>query len=116
LDKEFTQFCELNNIIDIDKQAQETFNRGFSLLKYGEIPNGNKIREIVEVPKETIKEVIVEKIVEVTREVFNNSEIDKLKSENEKLRNELDKITSSLNNLGKGRMMKKSDLSNLYDE
>ena len=60
LDKEFTQFCELNNITDIDKQAQETFNRGFSLLKYGEIPNGNKIREIVEVPKETIKEVIVE--------------------------------------------------------
>jgi hypothetical protein len=68
------------------------------------------------VTKEVIKEVPVEKIVEVTREVFNNSEIDKLKSENEKLRNELDKITSSLNNLGKGRMMKKSDLSNLYDE
>jgi hypothetical protein len=69
LDKEFTQFCELNNITDIGKQAQETFNRGFSLLKYGEIPNGNKIREIVEVPKETIKEVIVEKIVERIVEV-----------------------------------------------
>ena len=69
LDKEFTQFCELNNISDIEKQAQETFNRGFSLLKYGEIPNGNKIREIIEVPKETIKEVIVEKIVERIVEV-----------------------------------------------
>ena len=32
------------------------------------------------------------------------------------VRNELDKITSSLDKLGKGRMMKKSDLSNLYDE
>jgi hypothetical protein len=35
---------------------------------------------------------------------------------NRKLKEELDKITSSLDNLGKGRMMKKSDLSNLYDE
>lgn len=171
LDNEFSQYCELNNIKDVNKLGKETFNRGFSLLKYGETPYGQRTKEIVEVPKETIKEIIVEKIierivevpvevvrevikevrievpievireviiekqgktktvtkevikevpvekiVEVTREVFNNSEIEKLKSENEKLRNELDKITSSLDKLGKGRMMKKSDLSNLYDE
>lgn len=167
LDNEFSQYCELNNIKDVNKLGKETFNRGFSLLKYGETPYGQRIKEIVEVPKEiivekiierivevsvevirevikevrievpievireviiekqgktktvtkeVIKEVPVEKIVEVTREIFNNSEIDKLKSENEKLRNELDTITNSLNKLGKGRMMKKSDLSNLYDE
>lgn len=70
LDNEFIQFCELNNITDIEKQAQETFNRGFSLLKYGEVPNGNRIKEVVE--KEVIKEVIieVEKIVEVPVEVI----------------------------------------------
>jgi hypothetical protein len=69
LDKEFTQYCELNNITNIEKQAQDTFNRGFTLLKYGETPYGNKTTEIIEVPKEVIKEVIVEKIVERIVEV-----------------------------------------------
>lgn len=69
LDKEFIQYCELNNIKDIDKKAQDTFNRGFTLLKYGDTPYGNKTTEIVEVPKEIIKEVIVEKIVERIVEV-----------------------------------------------
>ena len=72
LDNEFIQYCELNKIINIDKLAQETFSRGFSLLKYGETPTGNRTKEIVEVTKEVIKEVIVEveKIVEVPVEVI----------------------------------------------
>ena len=69
LDNEFIQYCELNNITNIEKQAQDTFNRGFTLLKYGETPTGNKTKEIVEVPKEIIKEVIVEKIIERIVEV-----------------------------------------------
>ena len=40
VDKEFIQFCELNNIDDIEKLAKETFKRGFDLLKYGNIPMG----------------------------------------------------------------------------
>ena len=63
LDKEFILYCELNNIKDINKTAQETFNRGFSLLKYGETPTGSST--IVEV----IKEVVVEKEVIVDREI-----------------------------------------------
>jgi len=72
LDNEFIQYCDLNKIINVDKLAQETFNRGFSLLKYGEVPNGNRVKEIVEVEKEVIKEIIVEveKIVEVPIEVI----------------------------------------------
>jgi len=72
LDNEFIQYCELNKIVNIDKLAQETFNRGFSLLKYGEVPNGNRVKEIVEVQKEIIKEIIVEveKVVEVPIEVI----------------------------------------------
>jgi len=67
LDKEFILYCELNNIKDINKIANETFNRGFSLLKYGETPFGNSTEKekIVEI----IKEVMVEKIVEVIKEV-----------------------------------------------
>lgn len=69
LDNEFTQFCELNNITNVEKKAQEAFNRGFTLLKYGETPTGNKVTEYVEVPVETIKEVIIEKVVERIVEV-----------------------------------------------
>jgi hypothetical protein len=67
LDKEFILYCELNKIKDINKIANETFSRGFSLLKYGETPYGNSIEKekIVEV----IKEVVVEKIVEIIKEV-----------------------------------------------
>jgi hypothetical protein len=72
LDNEFIQYCELNKIKDIDKLSKETFNRGFSLLKYGETPSGNstekeKIVEVVkyvEVPVEIIKEVKVIQVVE----------------------------------------------------
>ena len=69
LDNEFLQYCELNNIKDVNKLGTETFNRGFSLLKYGETPYGQRTKEIVEVPKEIIKEVVVEKIVERIVEV-----------------------------------------------
>ena len=67
LDKEFLLYCDLNKIKDINKIANETFSRGFSLLKYGETPYGNSIEKekIVEV----IKEVVVEKIVEIIKEV-----------------------------------------------
>jgi hypothetical protein len=88
LDNEFLLYCEINGIENVDKLAKETFERGFSLLKYGETPIGNSIvkEKIVEVIKEVIvekqlppeikyvdreviKEIPIEKIVEVIREV-----------------------------------------------
>ena len=88
LDNEFLLYCEINGIENIDKLAKETFERGFSLLKYGETPTGNstikeKIVEVIKeviiekqlppeikyVDREVIKEVPVEKIVEVIKEV-----------------------------------------------
>jgi hypothetical protein len=77
LDNEFIQYCELNNIKDVDKKAKETFNRGFSLLKYGETPKGTKTKEIVEVPVEVIVEKIVERIVEVPVEVIKEVVVEK---------------------------------------
>lgn len=37
LDNEFLQYCKLNNIEDVEKLAKETFQRGFTQLKYGNI-------------------------------------------------------------------------------
>lgn len=127
LDKEFIQFCKLNNIIDIEKKAQEAFSRGFTIMKYGETPIANKVIEYVEVikeievPVEIIKEVIVEKkgktiTKEIIKEIVNNNEIERLKKENEILSSELNKITNSLEKLGRGRFTKKSDDSSIYDE
>lgn len=84
MDDEFTQYCELNDIKNIDKLAKETFERGFSILKYGETPSvsrgGETIKEVevirevkVEVPVEVIKEI--EKIIEKPVEVIVEKEV-----------------------------------------
>jgi hypothetical protein len=72
LDKEFISYCELNDIADINSLAKKTFDRGFTILKYGETPKGNFEEVVVEkeIIKEVIKEVVVEKIVEVPVEVI----------------------------------------------
>ena len=135
LDNEFLKYCELNKIHDVQKFAQDIFQKGFTIIKYGETPMGfssekivekEVIKEIIkEVPVEkvvekiveVIKEVPVERIVEVTKEVFNNEEILRLQEENQKLKSELEKITTSLESFGKkGKLMRDSNLSSLYDE
>jgi hypothetical protein len=128
LDKEFLSYCELNNIDNIEKFAKEVFNRGFNIIKYGETPMGFSNEKIV------IKEVSVEKIVEVIKEVpveiksepqivvkeiqvTNNEEVDKLIDENNKLREENLKINSVLEIFTKkGKIIRDSNLNSLYDE
>jgi hypothetical protein len=143
LDNEFLKYCEINNITDPEKLAKEIFQKGFTIVKYGEIPNGLRgqntiiekevIREvivekfidrIVEKPIEVIKEVIKEVPIEIKEvtvdkivEVINNDEVNRLTEENKKLKEDLDKITASLEGLGRrGKMMKDSNMSSLYDE
>jgi hypothetical protein len=141
LDDEFIEFCKLNDITDIDKKAKETFSRGFTLLKYGEVPTGKKtvetievpveiekiieVEKIVEVPVEVIKEVRVEVPVqgktktitkEVIKEVVDDKQIKILQEENKNLKAELDKITAALGKMTKAKFMKSSDMSSLYDE
>jgi len=118
LDNEFLKYCELNNIDNIEKFAIDTFRGGFNLVKYGNTPTGTINEKIIE--KEVIKEVIVEKPIEIIKEVYvdsGNEDIIKLQEENNKLKNELDTITKSLDSFGKkGKYMKDSNLSSLYDE
>ena len=125
LDKEFIQYCELNGIEDIDKLAKETFNRGFTILKYGETPFGKQQIKEVEKIVEVIKEVPVEikgKTKVITKEVIkevkvqDTEQLKLLQEENEKLKKELENINNSLNKFNKARYMKNSNLGSLYDE
>ena len=131
MDNEFLQYCELNDIKDIDKLAKETFNRGFTILKYGETPFGKQQIKEVEKIVEVIKEVPVEKIVEVIKEipaktktkvitkevvVQDNEQIKLLEEENTKLKNELENIKISLDKFNKVKYMKNSNLGSIYDE
>ena len=55
LDDEFIQYCKLNNIIDVEKFAKEIFNKGFTLIKYGDKP------DIKIEPKKSFKEETIKK-------------------------------------------------------
>jgi len=64
LDSEFLNYCEINEIKDVEALARKIFQRGFTIEKYGETPtSGNSIKKEV-VEKETIVEVIKEVPVE----------------------------------------------------
>ena len=70
LSKDFIQYCELNEIEDIEKLAKETFKRGFDLLKYGRLPEKEltrqdkekvvKTEDIKPPPPKPIKDVLYE--------------------------------------------------------
>ena len=146
LGDEFLEYCRLNDIKDVEKLAKETFQRGFTILKYGETPNGIKGSEKI-IEKEVIKEVIIEKIIEkevpvekivevvrevpveikgdtqiITKEVIkegtvtDNVEIERLKEDNKKLTEENNKLNDALNKFNKATFMKSSDLNTLYGE
>jgi hypothetical protein len=65
LDSEFIQYCELNNIKDVETFAKETFSRGFTLLKYGDTPEFlkklNPTPKPTPEPTATPKEKIIKK-------------------------------------------------------
>lgn len=66
LDDEFLLYCKLNNIEDIQKLAKETFNKGFTLLKYGEIPKSVLSKKISQNDKNELPLVVKEQQVSKT--------------------------------------------------
>jgi len=69
LEEEFRNFCKLNEIENIDKEAYNCFISGFNVRKYGSTPIGQKevVEKVVEVEK--IIEKIIEKEVPITDDV-----------------------------------------------
>lgn len=131
LDEEFNLYCKINKIEDTNKLAKKIFDRGFAIEKYGETPYQVKGQEKI-IEKEIIKEVIVEKIIEVIKEVPVEKNIEVIKEvlveknvndvctdlikENELLKLEIQKMTDALENFNKGTYLKNSNLNNLYSE
>jgi hypothetical protein len=119
LDDEFIQYCDINNIDDIEKLAKQIFDRGFSLLKYGEVPFEYKIEPTI-IEREVIKEVPIKVVGEtkiITKEIINTEEIDRLTHENNELKTKIDLMSKSIESFGrKGKMMKNSNIASLYDE
>ena len=79
LGEDFIQYCELNNINNIDEFAKETFQKGFLQIKYGWNPKIDSdkvidrppvmIKEIKSSPepqKETITDTQIENKVDVS--------------------------------------------------
>ena len=66
LTKEFLDYCRLNKIENIGKLARETFDKGFTILKYGETPFGENNKKLplisrpVERPIDKTEVVIVD--------------------------------------------------------
>jgi hypothetical protein len=56
LDDEFIQYCKLNGIDDVEKFAKEIFNKGFTLIKYGDRPDIK-----IEPPEILSKEELIKK-------------------------------------------------------
>jgi len=71
LDDEFFQYCELNNIEDVQKLARETFKKGFDLLKYGDIPV-NKLIPSDKIEKKYTKSEYIEKEDVVVKETTSD--------------------------------------------
>lgn len=76
---EIKEFCELNNIKDVDSFILKNINTGFNIEKYGNAPFIKEVIVEKEVPIETIKEVIVEKEVpvEIIKEVVVEVPVEK---------------------------------------
>mgnify|MGYP003626418040 CR=1 FL=1 len=94
LQKEFTMYCELNEIEGVDNFIVKCAKDGLTLDKYGVAPflPKSQIQEVPvekEIVKEVIKEILVEKEVIVEKIITKEVKDTQLLEELEKLRVEL---------------------------
>ena len=86
--QEFEQFCRLNKIEDIDKEAYKCFVSGFNVRKYGPTPMGQQkvVEKVVEVEK------IIEKIIEKEIPVTDDSKVQEFIEQINKLKKEYENL------------------------
>ena len=110
LEKEFSDYCKLNEIENTEDFIQKCAKDGLSLDKYGVSPflPKSQIQEVPvekEVIKEIIKEIPVEKevIVEkiITKEIDNTELLDKLEEYKKTIQEKENKIEQQQNKIKK---------------
>ena len=86
--QEFEQFCRLNKIEDIDKEAYKCFVSGFNVRKYGPTPMCQQkvVEKVVEVEK------IIEKIIEKEIPVTDDSKVQEFIEQINKLKKEYENL------------------------
>ena len=99
-------YCKLNNIEEIDGFIKKCFNTGFNIEKYGllgkTLNESEKDLKTVEVEeKHVIKEVIVEKRVEVPVEVIKEVLVEKSNEKVNLLQQTIQNLTSEVRELKK---------------
>ena len=69
IDDEFIQYCELNNIDDVEKFAYEAFKKGYAILKYGNRPPREVLLEELKRVKEQVKTdpILAKEFVDMTQ-------------------------------------------------
>lgn len=78
LDKEFTEYCRINNIEDVEKFGKEVFDKGFNMVKYGSSP----FKPFVPPPKpkpvlsneESIPKEKITEVIEKTKEYVKDKD------------------------------------------
>lgn len=93
LKDEVWNYCRVNNIPNIDEFVIKLVQQGFTVEKYGAVPESKVIEKIVE----KIVEVPVEKIVE--KVITNDEETKKLADENTKMVKEIEALKSEIKRL-----------------
>ena len=72
LDKDFVEYCRINNIDDVEKLAKDTFKTGFDMLKYGK-----KLQTILHPPlpklsnKESLPPEKIDEVIRKTKDKIN---------------------------------------------
>ena len=80
--KDLLDFCNLNEITNIDGFVELCFRKGLMIEKYGLLNQGN-LPDVIEreFEKEVIKEVIVEKEIIIEKPVIDNEKVEELQNE-----------------------------------
>ena len=109
-----SKYCEINNILDIDKFVFKCFKQGFDIERYGLLGENEKLEirevEVIKyVDREVIKEVPVEKIVTKIEYISDKNTENELTESITKMKEEMSKKDKDLDELRRSLDIKLDD-------
>lgn len=120
LNEDIWDYCRVNSITDIDGFITKMVRNAFTIEKYGYSPESGGAPQVIEteVIKEVIKEVPVEKVIEVERvvEISNNEELNAYLQEIKELKAKLAKLDGAITVEDIPRSPSSTDENDFYGE